>query len=73
MAFSLEKVAPRARLERATCGLGNRCSVQLSYRGFDENGPTLQEKWRSGKDLDDRPHVANDATILHKTLILRNL
>ncbi len=24
---------PRARIERATCGLGNRRSVQLSYRG----------------------------------------
>jgi hypothetical protein len=26
-------MVPRARLERATYGLGNRCSVQLSYRG----------------------------------------
>jgi hypothetical protein len=24
---------PRARLERATCGLEVRCSIQLSYRG----------------------------------------
>jgi integrase len=27
------RVVPRARFERATYGLGNRCSVQLSYRG----------------------------------------
>ena len=26
-------VVPRERLELPTCGLGNRCSVLLSYRG----------------------------------------
>ncbi len=31
--FDLFRVVPRARLERATCGLEVRCSVQLSYRG----------------------------------------
>lgn len=31
--FGLFRVVPRARLERATCGLEVRCSVQLSYRG----------------------------------------
>ncbi len=29
------EMVPRARLERATYGLGNRCSVQLSYRGVE--------------------------------------
>ena len=32
------KLVPRARLERATYGLGNRCSVQLSYRGLGMAG-----------------------------------
>ncbi len=27
------EVAPWARLERATCGLEVRCSIQLSYQG----------------------------------------
>ena len=36
--FSRVKLAPRARLERATYGLGNRCSVQLSYRGMKLSG-----------------------------------
>ena len=26
-------MAPLTRLERATCGLGIRCSIHLSYRG----------------------------------------
>jgi hypothetical protein len=26
-------MVPRERLELPTCGLGNRCSVLLSYRG----------------------------------------
>ena len=33
-AFQLRKVVPLARLERATHGLGNRCSIHLSYRGI---------------------------------------
>ncbi len=32
-AFQLQKMVPLARLERATHGLGNRCSIHLSYRG----------------------------------------
>lgn len=28
------KVAPLERLERSTSGLGNRCSIHLSYRGM---------------------------------------
>ena len=31
------RVVPRARLERATCGLEVRCSIQLSYRGMLSN------------------------------------
>ena len=27
-------MVPLARLERATRGLGNRCSIHLSYRGI---------------------------------------
>ena len=27
-------MVPRERLELPTCGLGNRCSVLLSYRGM---------------------------------------
>ena len=38
-----KKVEPRAGLEPATYGLGNRCSIRLSYRGakqiISENGP----------------------------------
>ena len=30
-----EVVVPLARLERAAYGLGNRCSIHLSYRGID--------------------------------------
>ena len=30
---------PRARLERATCGLEDRCSIQLSYRGQTRSYP----------------------------------
>ena len=59
MAFSLEKVAPRARFERATCGLGNRCSVQLSYRGFDENWPTCEKSGGAEETRTLDPHVAN--------------
>ena len=29
----IRRLAPRERLELPTCGLGNRCSVLLSYRG----------------------------------------
>ena len=29
--------APRAGLEPATCGLEDRCSIQLSYRGIGES------------------------------------
>ena len=28
-----KEMVPRERLELPTCGLGNRCSVLLSYRG----------------------------------------
>jgi hypothetical protein len=31
--FAVFQVVPRARLERATCGLEVRCSIQLSYQG----------------------------------------
>jgi hypothetical protein len=31
-------VVPLGRLERPTRGLGNRCSIQLSYRGTVEIG-----------------------------------
>ncbi len=31
----LEKLVPPTRIERATRGLGNRCSIQLSYGGVD--------------------------------------
>ena len=30
-AFGTPKMASPTRFERATCGLGNRCSIQLSY------------------------------------------
>ena len=29
-------MVPLARLERAAYGLGNRCSILLSYRGNDQ-------------------------------------
>ena len=31
--FSFKKLAPLVRFERTTHGLGNRCSILLSYRG----------------------------------------
>src|SRR5512139_643309 len=34
-------LAPLTRLERATCGLGIRCSIHLSYRGAESNYRTL--------------------------------
>jgi hypothetical protein len=33
ISVQLQKVAPLVRLERTTRGLGNRCSIHLSYRG----------------------------------------
>ena len=30
---TIEKLVPPTRIERATYGLGNRCSIQLSYGG----------------------------------------
>ncbi len=30
----VEKLVPPTRIERATRGLGNRCSIQLSYGGI---------------------------------------
>ena len=31
------ELVPPTRIERATRGLGNRCSIQLSYGGLEEN------------------------------------
>ncbi len=40
-------MVPRERLELPTCGLGNRCSVLLSYRG------TLLSIWRVSLRVND--------------------
>jgi hypothetical protein len=32
-----EKLVPPTRIERAARGLGNRCSIQLSYGGNNDN------------------------------------
>ncbi len=34
MVSALKGVVPLARVELATRGLGNRCSIHLSYRGI---------------------------------------
>lgn len=33
---SAGSLAPRIRFERTTCPLGGDCSIQLSYRGWEE-------------------------------------
>ncbi len=43
---------PRSRLERETSGLGNRCSIQLSYRGEGKKLPCralIAKKSKSGR------------------------
>jgi hypothetical protein len=32
---AVEKLVPPIRIERTTNGLGNRCSIQLSYGGVE--------------------------------------
>ena len=55
------RLAPPARLERATCGLGNRRSIHLSYGGVERKlvktlgsfEPAIMrrhELWRGGED-----------------------
>jgi hypothetical protein len=33
--WAVENLVPPTRIERATRGLGNRCSIQLSYGGAE--------------------------------------
>lgn len=63
----LRRLAPPARLERATCGLEVRCSVQLSY-----GGRTRESRWTGirGAGDGDRTRIAslegwNSAIELH--------
>ena len=39
---SLYLLVPPARLERATTGLGIRCSIRLSYGGMNRSGQTFR-------------------------------
>lgn len=57
---AISEMVPRERLELPTCGLGNRCSVLLSYRG---TGVPLREAAYRGQLRDSGGMTGNGSGI----------
>ena len=56
-------MVPLAGLEPATHGLGNRCSIRLSYRGipYDEAGRVIEAGWYPRRDSNPRTRLRRPA------------
>ena len=56
-----DRLVPPIRIERTTRGLGNRCSIQLSYGGVDRTVAHWQADWKGRDRLLALPSAAASA------------